>query len=621
MKKSIQTVSTSIRNWDLNKLAKAIFEKSLTQGDHAKFIRFSMIVNEVSPPSVTPFKQILWSFAVNALEAELLNSNPVQDKTAMLIAEFISELFKIEWITNNFMHRCISLIASDQFESMRRIKILHSLIKPPTAMKIKKIPYDDSLIFYAKKIRAKTVSITDYESHLLCTEVAVMLEGIAKQGEEPLAIVNKPPTKIDMISSIMNSFSDFVDCAKRIKAMNISESDELNYLVDMIISQIMTNTDQVKNYAKLVLELSDIPVVAPNGSISISSFKNVIVQKCQHKFLTSFPSAIEPSQVQPVFALTHFIADLYKLNVIDEEFLKPCIEVLFRNERACPNTVFCINILFQSIGLKAETKNKSTLSRYFTFFEVVVNNENSYRSFMYGKLLELRNNNWIVPEEKTEQKAKQAEMTINLNDLSDAEMMKTTVKNLKKHLTTSKRVKELIKAILQWSQVDHSSILNCAKFFKELVEVSPEPDVTFGEILSRSLQSEFEKFNRKHNLDQADKISFANLIIFAGELYREDIFSDEDLHTWLLARQVNQVSLEHLAHLSLIISPKIQKQGSKHLKTVLGMMENIIHDVTMEVCVRIKSDLSDLNGVIQFYKDKEISHEPKSLSRSSNDSF
>jgi hypothetical protein len=621
MKKSIQTANTTVRGWDLNKLAKAIFEKSVHQGDHKRFISYSVLVNNEVFSVSSPFKQILSTVAISLFETELaLNPIPTQDRTAMAMAEFVSELFKIDWITNNFMHRCISLIASDQFESIRRIKILHALIKQPTAMKMRKVPYDDSLIFYAKKIQARTVSITDYECHLLCMDVSALLEKIATQSDDlPTTMsVQKPPTKIDMIASVMNNFNDYSDCAKRIKSMNISESDEMNFLVDTIITQIMTNTDQVKTYAKLVLELSEIPVIAPNGSINL--LKSLLVNKCQHRYLASFASAIDVAQAPPIYALTHFIADLYKMDLVDEDFLKPCIEVLFRNERNCPNTVFCISILFQSIGLKAETKSKLLLSRYFTFFDVVVNNENSYRSSTYGKLIEMRNNNWIVMEEKKEvkevkeEKVKQSEMKINFKDLSDIKVMETTVTNLKQHLKTSKQITELIKAILSLSLSDHCSILNCAKLFKQLIEISQEVDLTFSEILMRSLQSEFEKFSRKQNLDQSEKNSFANLINLAGELYREDIFSDEDLHTWLLAKQVNQVSLEHLAHLTLIISPKIQKQGSKHLKTVLGMVENIIHECYMEACFDIKKDLTDLVGVFQSFKDKEVQRERKSPS-------
>lgn len=592
--KSFQTVSSTARSWDLSKLAKSIFDKSIDHGDHAKFIKYSIFVdNEVQLSVKTPFKQILCRIAVNAFDEELLNPDPINDKTAVSIAEFIREMFKIDWVTNSFIHRCISSLASDHFDSMRRVKILYALIKPPIAMKIRKVPYDDSLTFYAKKIRSKVISIKDFESHTLCMEVAAILEKIATQtdnrGESPLMNFQKPPTKIDMISSALSNFNDFVDCANRIKTMNISEVEELNFLVDTIITQTMTNTEQVKNYSKLVYELKDVLKGTAN------SFKALLVAKCRGKFMSSFSNPVNAAQVQPVFALTHFVADLYKLDVVDEDFLKPCIDILFHNERLCPNTVFCISILFQSIGLKAEIKGKTTLSRYFTFFEVVVNNENSYRSFIYGKLLELRKNNWVVMEDKS----KQTQLTINMNELGDRKVVEATVASLKQNLKTANQIKKFIEAMFNHLPTDHSKILNCAKLFKELAEMSPEPDATFSEILMRSLQFEFEKFSTKHNLNQSDKSSFASLIILAGELYREDIFSDEDLHTWLLARQVSQVSLEQLTHLSLIITNKIQSHGSKHLKTVLGILENVIHDVTIEICTEIKSNLSDLGQAIE----------------------
>lgn len=151
-RKSIQTISRSVRNWDLTKLAKTVFDKSIANGDHVNFIRFSIVVN-----TEMPFKQILSSFAVNALENELSNRNAVSEKIALSIADFISQLFKVEWVSNNLIHRCMNMIASDQFESFNRVKIMNALIKP-IAFKIKKIPYDDSLIFYSKKIQSKVAA-------------------------------------------------------------------------------------------------------------------------------------------------------------------------------------------------------------------------------------------------------------------------------------------------------------------------------------------------------------------------------------------------------------------------------------------------------------------------------
>lgn len=591
MKKSIQIASKNVRSWDLTKLAKTVFDKSVAQGDHEKFVTFSIVVNhEVA------FKQTLTSIAINALENELLNPNPALNKTANSIAEFVCELFKIDWISNNLIHRCIGLIASDQFESLKRIKILHTLIKP-IAMKIKKIPNDDSLIFYSKKIQSKTVSITDYESHLLCTEAAKILEIIATQNDDS-AMHFKPPSHIDMITIILNSFTDYLVCANRIKTMNVSETVDLNFLVDTIISKTMANTEQVENFAKLVMELSDIPVIAPNGSVNL--FKVLLVSKCQNKYLATFAcTQIDPLIVQSIFALTRFIAYLYMLDVVNEDFLIPCIEVLFRNERSCSNTVFCINILFQTIGKKIENKNKHFLTRYYTIFESVVNNEESARSFIYSKLIELRNNKWIEGSSK-------AKLTIELKDFGDCKKMETVIESMKRHLKTSNIVRQFIAAVLNFSLVDHKSIQNCAQFFINFQEITLESDVTFNEILNRSVQSELEKFNRKQTLNRDEKKLFASLLTLTGELYREDIVSDEDLHTCLLARQVNQISLDELAHLSLIISPKIQQKGSKHLKTVLGMLENIIHDVTMDVCMEIKTDLIDLTDVMQSCQEHNV---------------
>jgi hypothetical protein len=594
--KSIQLVIRTVRNWDTAKLGKTVFDKSVAQGDHLKFIKFSIFVN-----NETPMRQILAGIAVNALENEALNLSPIADKTALSIAEFISELFKIEWISNTAIHRCIGSLATDQFRSMRHVKILHTLIKP-IAKNIRKIPFDDSLLFYSKKIQAKTLNITDYESHSLCMEVAQILEIIATQNEEP-SMIFKPPTTVDKIKSILNSFTNHSNCASQIKSLNISESDDLNFLVDMIILKAIASSDQTEGLAKLVMELSDVLVIAPNGSVNM--FKVHLLSKCQNKYLASFAcSTIDASIVQPIFALTRFIAHLYNFDVINEDFLVPCLEILTKNEQSCSNTVFCINIMFQTVGKKIDGKNKTLLNRYFNKFEMIVNNESSQRSFIYGKLIELRNNNWM-------EKTLKSELKINFKDFGDEEKMEAMVESLKERLKTSESVEKFISAVLKNFLTNHSAISSCAAFFKNFEQIALESDMTFNEILNRSVSSEFEKLTQKTILNQEERSDFTNLLTFVCELYREGVFTDEDLHTWLLMRQVSQIPLDELAYLSLIISPKIQSQGSRHLKTVLGMMENIIHDVTIDVCAGIKNDLMDLTNVVQNCIEKEVNYEQK----------
>lgn len=612
------------REWDVVKLAEKLFEKSIIEGDHATYARLGLSINDVIRSTCSmSFEDILRNIALRALNKELQHDNVVRhssDKPATATAEFLSELYKIDWITNDDFFRCMELVASTNFETIRRIKILRSLIKP-SVLKLMAIRVDDRFIFYTQQIRARSNTMTDSRSHLLCLELLEILETIAAMTNVASALPefeNAEKPNLGKISLAMGNidFNDVDDCVMKINKMNIGTVEELKCLADIIVNRAVSNSDHVLNYAKLAAKFGDLSVQGKNGTTS--SFKLVLINRCQHTFIDSFERGIDPSQVPGAYCLVHFISELYNLKMMTQEFIQLCMDMFFHTDSNCMNTVVCINLMMRTIGAKLEAHNITIMNNYFSFFEFVVGKkENSYRSVVYEKLIELRRNKWTVPADLPKPVLSNS-LVIDIESLDDRLTRKNVAVDLRKHLTTSARIKKFVSVLLSRSFNDPKLISSCAKLFKELADVSatePGCEITFNEILTETLNFEFVFSNSKRTLDDNTRNSVASLIVLVGELYQQDIFADADLHSWILHKHINQVPLHHLTYFSSVIAPKIQAQGNPMLKTIFGLLETTIHEATIEMCFEIKNDLTELSNTLKYSNDFKLNNPHHSDSR------
>lgn len=648
MKAAIQRESVN-RDWDLSKLAETLFEKSLIDGDHSTYARLSVKINEATKSlSSKSFEELLTNVALRALGIELSFNNIVQldsDRTAISTAEFLSELYKTGWVTNNYLFRCMDEIAKTEFDTVRRIKIFRALVKS-AAMKMMKNRCDDRFIFYTQMIRARAGTMTDSKSHLLCMELLELLENITminNNSPQSYAIHNNKTTKIVHVMGKIN-FGNPDETVTTIKALPIANVDELNCLVDIVVRQAMVDTEHVVDYAKLSVKFDGLSVPVLNAPSA--TFKILLTNRCQHKvrifshYLLSHvwlpegskkfhmcspvnpdvyaikstdesfsflqlhdfvEGGIEATQVAGTYNLVHFISELYKMEIISQEFIQLCMDVFFKKEASCMHTVYCVNMMMRTVGPTLERRNIIVLNHYFDFFEFTVKrNEKSYRSLVYGKLLEFRKNKWEIPKEPESPTKKAIELkslVVDIPALTSRAQIFAMGEALKKHLTTVERVGNFIKGLLDRSIIDHQQISNCVKLFKELADITASEantTKTFKDVLIETLNKEFVISNSKRNLDEAGLNSFASFVVMVGDLYRQDVFTNDDLHTWLLHKHIAKVPLHHLTYLSSIVAPKIQLSGRKQLQTILGMLDATIHDLSMEICFKIQDDIREV---------------------------
>lgn len=638
-----------------------MFEKALKDGSTVTYIRFGLIINEETRFSSPSFEENLRTVAMKALGRELSNSNAESeptaesDLTAESTAKFLSELFKVDWLSNGVFFLCMEKIASDKFESIRRIKMFLSLVKP-AAVKLTK-DKNDIFIFYLQMIRLKASTMPPSNNQWMCMELVELLEAITAMKRDtsvmqapplispvkplslpsplplplpmplhmPLPAPISPPIilerniKLDTIIAVITNvnLNDIEDCVKKIKLTNIRREEELQCLADTIIQQSVLDQDLTPEYAKLIQQLIGFSYNVAGAPPD--HLKALLINGFQLKFRGSFE--IVPAQVSRVYSLVQLISELYKVDVVDQDFIQKCMDSFFCFETRCENTVRCISLMLTSIGAKLEKSHESVLNRYFNYFDRIVLIETSFRAKVYQELITLRKNKWntivLAPETPppapspvlpvvVEPEIPMKTLVIDFSALEYSVELDSVAFDLKQHLTSASRIKGFITAILSRTFTNFHEISACVKLFKMLADAAVSTKsgekITFNECLVEAFNFEFVRTSRTSFSQQEEsaKAAFANLIVMVGELYKNDIYSDEDLHIWLLHKNVKQIPVKHLTYLSATIAPKIQRQGSEHLIMVLKLLEISIHNIVMEVCLSVKRDIADLAETVQY---------------------
>lgn len=185
----------------------------------------------------------------------------------------------------------------------------------------------------------------------------------------------------------------------------------------------------------------------------------------------------------------------------------------------------------------------------------------------------------------------------NQNELNE---IVTSLKNI---LKSAQDMKNLIDILLNQQLQDFREISILGKLFKELEAIQPNDSTSnFKDILIETISAEFDTTNGIRKLKDDEKENFIYKVIKVGEFYRNGILSDDDLATWLLHKHINKLPLSHLTYLSSIVGPQINEHGNRHIKLMLGKIEELIEETSSDLIVEINEDLKDLFETINSMK-------------------
>lgn len=660
----------------------------MMEGHVGRHFRIAIAADEICSNAEINFQDILGVAAVKGLANGLKNEFD-SNKSATSAALFISELFKLGWLSNDFYLQCMDRLSRDNFNTLRYAEVMTALLAPSTS-KIKAEIKDDRFMFYLQLIRARTASVGNSQDLRICTKLSQVLEKIvsASYNDSTIQPIGRNALKQQPVAVDCKKLEEIVELVKMIDLndlelavnkidwiMNKNEI-EVNSLVATLIQQAMLVCTRAEIYAQLAFMLCE---------TADASIKPTLINQCQQKFLDCFDISIDKSKAASSYGLTQFIASLHKHDIIDQDFIKLCLDVFMSNEKDCHHTVQCFRIFMETIGPKLEASNPETINKIFQVFDQTVASENTFRSNIYKRLIQLRNNKWIGGQpstqfetklafaqpppqpfmqrgiqpfaheqgfiqsqwlgsplsygginaplasirqselpikqvQRTESPAARAEssvdqrpkspamisIVINFEKMRYEDEIDAVAFDLKENLTSIARIVDFINALIRINFKDYKQISTCAELLQRLTSTTIKTklgnEIKFSKCLLDALNLEFVNTCGLQALTEDESINFANVSILTAELYMRDIFTDDDLSTWLLNKHTKSIPVQHLSHLSSVISPKIQVSDSKHLKMILGLVEDLIQMGTNEVCKQIKDDILEIFDVVTYLK-------------------
>lgn len=95
-----------------------------------------------------------------------------------------------------------------------------------------------------------------------------------------------------------------------------------------------------------------------------------------------------------------------------------------------------------------------------------------------------------------------------------------------------------------------------------------------------------------------------------GELYKNDLYSDDDLDIWLCHKNLSStVAVEILAHFSSLIAQKILNHGHDQTLLLLKFLEKSIQTLTIEACHSMKNDINEVDGLFRRVMNSKFDNE------------
>jgi hypothetical protein len=344
----------------------------------------------------------------------------------------------------------------------------------------------------------------------------------------------------------------------------------------------------VRFYAKLTSMLQDVCAISSSGYQQFLG--PTIVDSSQNIFLNNLKENADGEKLSEIINVLEFICELYKYDeLIQESFVEALLQSLMKSKASCNITVDCINRILRSIGPKLEVSDKAMFKRFIKALTKIASNENSYRSKIYEKLIEFMKNN-CKESVQPQKKGKAKNLTVfDLSVMHKTGNMKYIAGKLKQHLSASAvRMDEFIKSLLNATSTDIEVVASYAELCKELINVNASK-LTFQNHLQSQIDHYLDKTRRERNVNE---IIFITLL--TAQLYNNDVISKEHAIKWLICKDIFQLSLHQLTHLSAIIAPKILEDDDEKLKTILTFIEITIQNATLRVLSTIHNDINDL---------------------------
>lgn len=360
----------------------------------------------------------------------------------------------------------------------------------------------------------------------------------------------------------------FIEVVNDIKSERIKD---IPAFIDNLIEKAMTTCTIL--VARVTREILTTP-----------EMKELLSNKCHNEFLDYVK---DPNKTGSTLRLLHYIAELYNLDVLTNDFINVCFEILFESKDEIGLTG--ISALLRNIGAKMEIANSSNLNGYFDFFDLIIKSEHSKRSRVYKKLTLLRENNW---DEHGIQHS--YEDFLMLYTIENATPDEVAIK-FHANVEIEKFIYALWKVVLKEPHAAYSVLCQqlssiCKDFNHNLIEFLKARCKTFANL-------EVQHYN------DTVHCRLGKVAVFAAELYQLDVIPDYIFEMWIEPKIASKIPETYIVLITNLLKDKIiNLAGNERLKLLIINLEHIKDDKSQKKYNSICGDFEELKKSLNSLK-------------------
>lgn len=356
-----------------------------------------------------------------------------------------------------------------------------------------------------------------------------------------------------------------------------------------VINDIKSN--KITNVAEFIEKLIEKAIATcasliakATRDLSSPYMKEMLSNKCHSIFLDYVK---DTNKCGSTLRLLHYIGELYNFDVLSNEFINLCFEILFEQQNELGTTG--ISALLRCVGLKMETANTEKIDGYFEFFDHVVKTEYSKRTKVFKKLITLRANEWS--EQGIQHSYEDFLMLYTIENATSDEI----VTKFSNHVEIEKFIYALWKVALKDPHPSYALLCKqltklCPEFNQELIE--------FIELRCRTFANlESEHYNETVN-SRLGKVS-----VFVAELFQLNIIPDYVFENWVEPKLASKIPHSYILAISSLVSHKVmQKSSNERLKTLVINLDHINEDKSQHKWNTICGDMQELKETLMGLK-------------------
>lgn len=397
------------------------------------------------------------------------------------------------------------------------------------------------IIFLQSLLKSCGLKLSIYGSKEQMVEIRDEVKRISRKEEKEDHIRYLVQDTLHMLNFIvgireqseLKISSDLKDCEKKEKSEKLTienlykdmcEEAYLEVIADVKSKPIDNVEEFIEKLISKALSSCALMVAKATRDICTTVFmREVLSNKCHSTFLDYIK---DENKCGSTIRLLHYIGELYNLDVLTNDFINLCFEILFEFNGEIGTTG--ISVLLRNVGLKMEIANTHKLESYFQFFDHIITTEHSRRSREFKKLKALRANDW---NEHGIQHS--YEDFLMLYTIENAEIEEVIGKFTANHVEIEKFLFALWKTVLK---DPHPSF---ADLCKKLSKYNPD----FNHILVDFLKSRCNTFANLESQHYNESVNchLGKVVVFISELYAFDVIPEHLFEIWIDPRLASKV--------------------------------------------------------------------------------